>query len=207
MVPPEEPEKRAANFLLRHSHYLRGEPPGVGYFEHWIGELKEADPEAFASLRGTLRVALNSADVGVKRSAVRAFAIVGTPEDVPLVEPLTSDLEQTVAADAVVCLGELQYRFMPWHERLERVIDRPSFVRFVHALANERQQAAEIERHEPDRYVVDGALGWMNADIPQYLGACTELLEKAGRVFHDLDLDQPSWRLFAEFLYHGKIIE
>jgi len=95
---------------------------------------------------------------------------------------------------------------MNWHERLEHVIDRESFVQFVFALAEERRQATEIERKEPNRYVVDGALGWMNGDIPQYLEACTELLESDSSV-GDLDLNRPSWRLFAEFLYSGKIIE
>jgi hypothetical protein len=203
---PDEPEKRAANWLLRHSRFLMDEPAGLGYFGHWIGEFREADPEAFASLRGALHIALRSSDLAIRRSAIQALAVLGTSEDIPLVEPLTNDTEPTVAADAVACLSALRYRLMDWDERLESVVDRPSFVRFVHALAHEREQAAEIERREPARYMVDGALGWMNGDIPQYLGACAELLE-ADSIVRRLDLDQPSWRLFAEFLYHGKIIE
>jgi hypothetical protein len=206
MMAPEGAEKRAENFLLRHSQFLMEEPTGVGYFDHWIAELKESDPEAFASLRSAIHTALNSADVAVKRSAIQALAVVGIQDDIPVVQALTNSPEATVAGDAAECLDTLRFRLMSWHERLESVVDRASFVRFVFALADERERAAEIERREPTRYMVDGALDWMNADIPEYLGACADLLE-SDRVGRDLDLDHPSWRLFAEFLYHGKIIE
>jgi len=89
---------------------------------------------------------------------------------------------------------------------LNRVSDRDSFIAFVEALADERRRAAEIERENSDVYVCDGAHGWMNADIPQFLEASLGF-------FADDPADdppeakEPSWRTFAEILYCGKIIE
>lgn len=42
---------------------------------------------------------------------------------------------------------------------LDSVRDRDTFIAFVQALADERERAQEIERQNPDRYTVDGALG------------------------------------------------
>ena len=84
---------------------------------------------------------------------------------------------------------------------LEAVHDRDSFIAFVRALAAERESTADIERSDPARYSLDGALGWANADIPAFLEAACEY-------FKSRPLDtEPSWRLFAEFLWCGKIIE
>ena len=93
---------------------------------------------------------------------------------------------------------------MTLHERLDHVRDRDTFIAFVQALANERESAAEIERAEPDRYCIDGAYGWKNADIASYLYACLDYFEE--KPFHKPDVE-PNWRMFAEFLWCGKIIE
>ena len=206
MTTPQGPEGRARHFLFFHSRYFEPGSTGIGYFRNWIDEFKRGDAEAFTCVCGAARMALNSDAPVVRRSAMQVLANIGTPEDVAAVELLRSDSDRDVAADAAICADELQYRLMPWHERLERVGDRESFVRFVHALADEREQAAEIERQHPERYSLDGALDWKNASIPEYLGACTASLDP-DRDIGGLDLDQPSWRLFAEFLYFGKIYE
>lgn len=86
---------------------------------------------------------------------------------------------------------------------LDLVSDRETFVAFVQALANEREQAAEIEKENPTRYMVDGALGWKNAEISSFLEACLYNVEGVCAEASDL----PSWRLFAEILYCGKIVE
>lgn len=57
---------------------------------------------------------------------------------------------------------------------LDAVCDRESFIAFVQALGSERELAKEIERDNPSRYIVDGALGWMNGDIPQFLNAALD---------------------------------
>ena len=88
---------------------------------------------------------------------------------------------------------------------LDGVCDRESFIAFVQALADERELAQEIERDNPDRYIVDGALGWMSSDIPQFLGAAVDYFAE-GPLKEPIP-DQPTWKMFAEILWCGKIIE
>jgi hypothetical protein len=87
---------------------------------------------------------------------------------------------------------------------IDEVRDRDSFIAFVNALAKEREDAARIERENPDVYVVDGAHDWKNADIASYLFACLDYFTE--KPFHTPDAE-PNWRMFAEFLWCGKIIE
>jgi len=82
---------------------------------------------------------------------------------------------------------------------LHNVTDRDSFIQFVRAMAAEREAAQEIERQNPIAYGVDGALNWKNADIASFLYAGLEAIKPS--------VNEPSWQLFADFLYHGKIIE
>ena len=89
-------------------------------------------------------------------------------------------------------------------ELLDQVKDRQSFVAFVRALAEEREAAQEIERQHPDRYMVDGAFDWKNAEISPFLHACLDYFED--KPFHKPE-KEPSWKMFADFLYFGKIIE
>lgn len=53
-------------------------------------------------------------------------------------------------------------------------------------------------------YVVDGALDWKNADIQSFLYAALEYFVPGP--FHTPD-NEPNWKMFAEFLYCGKIYE
>ena len=89
-------------------------------------------------------------------------------------------------------------------ELFDEVKDRDSFIAFVRALAEEREAAQKIERAEPQSYTVDGAYDWKNADIPSFLCAALNYFEE--KPFHKPERN-PSWRMFADFLYHGKIIE
>lgn len=90
------------------------------------------------------------------------------------------------------------------HELLTEVRDRETFVRFVEALAEERERAEEIERANPGVYVVDGALDWKNGDIGGFLYAALQYFQPG--TFHRPE-SEPSWRMFADFLYFGKIYE
>ncbi|MDB5306494.1 MAG: putative integron cassette protein [Gemmataceae bacterium] len=85
-------------------------------------------------------------------------------------------------------------------ELLDGVHDRASFVAFVDALAAEREKAEELERAEPVRYQLGGALGWQNGTISTFLQAALACFERNPG-------ETPSWRFFAEFLYFGKIYE
>ena len=87
---------------------------------------------------------------------------------------------------------------------LELVCDRASFVDFVRALADEREKAAEIERSNPSRFQIDGAFNWKNADISSFLYASLYNLDEP----RDGEPEPtPSWQLFAEILWTGKIID
>ena len=90
------------------------------------------------------------------------------------------------------------------HYLLEQVTDQESFVRFVKFLADEREQAQEIEEADSKAYIVDGALNWKNASIQDFLYAALEYFVPSQ--FHTPD-QEPNWRMFAEFLYFGKIYE
>ena len=83
------------------------------------------------------------------------------------------------------------------------VTDRRSFLEFVDALARERMAAEEMENASPHVYVVDGALNWKNADIASFLFAALSYFEQSNGV----GTSEPTWRMMAEFLYCGKIIE
>lgn len=87
---------------------------------------------------------------------------------------------------------------------LDLVHHRDSFIAFVRALAVERENAEELERADPTRYCIDGAHGWKNGDIATFLYACLDYFEE--KPLHTPDIE-PNWRMFAEFLYCGKIIE
>ena len=89
-------------------------------------------------------------------------------------------------------------------ELLTKVQDRESFIAFVRALAAEREDAERIEDENPQSYMVDGAHDWKNGDIASFLYAALDYFEE--KSFHRPE-DVPSWKMFAEFLYCGKIIE
>jgi hypothetical protein len=89
-------------------------------------------------------------------------------------------------------------------ELLDKVQDRESFIAFVEALAAEREDAQRIERENPHRYMVDGAHDWKNAEIGEFLYAALDYFDD--KPFHKPE-SEPSWKMFAEFLYFGKIIE
>ena len=87
---------------------------------------------------------------------------------------------------------------------LDAVVDRESFVAFVTAMAAEREKAEEMERAEPSRYQLGGALGWENGDISSFLYAALVYFES--RPYHQPE-DSPSWKMFADLLWFGKIYE
>ena len=88
---------------------------------------------------------------------------------------------------------------------LQLVSDKETFIAFVTLLATERERAAQIEIENPRVYQVDGALNWKNADIESFLYAALDYFVD-GPLREPIP-DHPTWKMFAEFLYCGKIIE
>lgn len=89
-------------------------------------------------------------------------------------------------------------------ELLDQVTDRNSFIAFVEALAEERAAAAEVERASPKTHIMDGAHNWKNGDIDGFLYGALQYFEP--KPYHQPEAE-PSWRMFAEFLWCGKISE
>jgi len=89
-------------------------------------------------------------------------------------------------------------------ELIERVVDRDSFIEFARALAEEREEAEQMERDEPARYQLDGAQDWKNGCISSFLYASLAYFD--AKPYH-MPESTPSWRMIAELLYCGKIYE
>lgn len=93
---------------------------------------------------------------------------------------------------------------MELEELLDRVVDRESFVVFVRTMAAESETAAEMVAASPDKYRYASALGWENTTISDFL-YCSLLYFDSSPLRCPETV--PSWRMFAEFLYFGKIWE
>ncbi len=87
---------------------------------------------------------------------------------------------------------------------LEQVTDKQTFINFIQALAEKRERAQEIENKHSNVHIMDGALGWENGDIPSFLSAAFECFVAQPVPYSE---QNPSWKMFAEFLYFGKIYE
>jgi hypothetical protein len=89
-------------------------------------------------------------------------------------------------------------------ELLDRVVDRDSFIEFARALAEERQEAEQDEQRNRVRFQLGGAREWQNGNVASFIyGALDYFSEKP---LHTPE-KEPSWKMFADFFYHGKIIE
>ncbi|KRB98281.1 hypothetical protein [Duganella sp. Root198D2] len=84
------------------------------------------------------------------------------------------------------------------------VHDRDSFLQFAQWLIDDRHEADDVERADPERYKWGGAHGWQNSSIASFLegaiaGADAQRDWAVG--------SGPSWKDLAVFLYLGKIYE
>lgn len=80
-------------------------------------------------------------------------------------------------------------------ELLDRVIDRKSFIEFVTALAEEREEAEQMERDEPVRYRLGGAHNWHNGSISSFHYASLAYFDS--KRFSEPEA-APSWKVLAE---------
>ena len=87
---------------------------------------------------------------------------------------------------------------------LDRVVDRKSFVEFVTALAEEREEAEQTEKDESVRYQTGGAHNWQNGSISSFLYASIAYFDS--KPLHEPE-SSPSWKMLADILYYGKIYE
>jgi hypothetical protein len=91
------------------------------------------------------------------------------------------------------------------YQYLTNVKDKETFIAFVEVLAEEREKADELEKENPIRYQLGGALNWQNGDISSFLWSALSYFEDSPRP--NATSDEPTWKGFAQFLYFGKIYE
>ena len=92
---------------------------------------------------------------------------------------------------------------MELHERLKLVIDESTFLEFVSALANERRaaEAGIIDDFGRSRN------GWENHSIEEFLDAGVAWADASNFGAKQGLANAPPWKIFATFLYCGKIYE
>jgi len=152
-------------------------------------------------LRAVAVPLLSSEGGALLRSAVQALACTGTAADLQALEELKGRVDATLGREVEAAIQQIQYRAKSLEALLQEVDSEASFILFARALAKDRENAASIEKAEPGRYTIDGALDWKNADIASFIYAGLSAFEGRGGA------SPPRWKDFAEFLYRGKVLE
>ena len=96
---------------------------------------------------------------------------------------------------------------MELHKFLETVNDRDSFLAFVKALKEDREDAVRKDKKPTSKAFSYCSNGWQNDTIEEFLeGAHAWAVDSDFGKSHDL-CETNMWRMMAEFLYCGKIYE
>ena len=89
----------------------------------------------------------------------------------------------------------------------DQVIDEPSFVRFVSALADDWEDERQKEAVTPSSPYGPGANGWQNGTIGQFLEAGAAWAEATERGTPFYKPPENPWRRCAQILLAGKFYE
>lgn len=92
------------------------------------------------------------------------------------------------------------------NRKFEAVADCNSFLEFVTALVVERENKVAQEKRNPSSPYLAGANGWEHDTIEEYLDASVAWARDSRGTAWQLSTE-PSWKVFAEFLYRGKSYE
>ena len=95
-------------------------------------------------------------------------------------------------------------------ELAEEVVDEETFLSFVKALVDDRQEAIRLQLDEPNSPYEADAGGWETTSIESFLESASVWAEDSafGRNLPKTQLINVSpWRRFAEFLLAGKYYE
>jgi hypothetical protein len=194
-------EENARRLIQHYSRFLEPAPAGLDYYEQWINGEEEIAPGISDLVRREAIRALASDDLLLVRSAIQALACTGQPPDIMFVQPLLSRREPALSSDAQAAIARIEFRAKSIDTLLSEVKDKSSFIVYARALAKERERAAALEVRDPARYLVDGALGWKNADISSFIYAGLSAFEDSPESEHC------TWGAMARFLYLGKELE
>jgi hypothetical protein len=87
--------------------------------------------------------------------------------------------------------------------KLEKVVDRNSFLEFTKSLVEDwAREEKRIEENKNNSYSpISGNSEWQNGTIGSYLEAAASWAEDSAQ------FKEPSWKDFAKFLYAGKNYE
>lgn len=192
---------RSSQLIELFSRHLEEPPRGYETYEAWITQEESAYPEIREEIRIAAIELLRSPVGLVRSSALQALACTGGMEDVSFLESFAKKNDDAVLAGIPFAISHITLRHSSIEALLERVDDHASFEMFARALAKERSVAQRIEQAHPDRYRLDGAMGWKSADISSFIYAGLSAFDS------DPEGAPPSWHGFAEFLYFGKVIE
>jgi hypothetical protein len=96
---------------------------------------------------------------------------------------------------------------MELHEQLDRVADQASFLAFARALAQDRAAAAKAEVTSSASTFGADADGWESTSIESFLEAAVSWAGDSDFGAKQGLAGVSPWKLFAVFLYAGKIYE
>ncbi len=90
----------------------------------------------------------------------------------------------------------------------EAVFDKRSFIDFVIALKEDREEELKSEKRKPSSPYGPGAHGWENVSIEGFLDAMAEWTDATNAMTNQpMVPDDPTWRSFATILLAGKLYE
>ena len=95
---------------------------------------------------------------------------------------------------------------MDLYDLLDEVKDRESFLTFVRALYQDREEEVKYEKINPSPPYSPGANGWENGSIESFLEAAVACTEDSLGSEHEMPAE-PQWQAFANFLMAGKVYE
>jgi formylglycine-generating enzyme required for sulfatase activity len=87
---------------------------GVEHLEQIVADRKEADPDFLRKALVVVRKALRSNDVSLLRRAVQVSAVVGTDEELRVIQTLRGHQDEKVANDAKAAAFHLSRRLTGW---------------------------------------------------------------------------------------------
>ena len=93
------------------------------------------------------------------------------------------------------------------NSKLDTVSDEDSFIAFLQALAEDRENEVEKEKRAPSSPYGPGANGWENGKIEAFLGAAAGWATGSKNGLPLYQKPENPWKRCADIIYMGKIYE
>ncbi|MEM9480022.1 MAG: hypothetical protein AAGA58_10255 [Verrucomicrobiota bacterium] len=92
-------------------------------------------------------------------------------------------------------------------EYLNSVVDEPTLIEFLNALAKDKADETRKEKANPSSPYGPGANGWDSQTIEDYLFSAAAWAEASKGDLPAYKRPENPWKRFADILYTGKIYE